>query len=103
MSLTGQRIAGINLPGTSGEGAEDRQNTNTLVVGLNRQRQILLESKIVNIDQLEESMQSYLSKNPQGAVILKADRELPYQEVEKLLKEMGKIGGSNVALEIEQK
>jgi biopolymer transport protein ExbD len=103
MSLTGQRIAGINLPGTSGEGAEDRQNTNTLVVGLNQQRQILVDNKIVNIDQLEESMQAYLSKNPQGAVILKADRELPYQEVEKLLKEMGKIGGSNVALEIEQK
>jgi biopolymer transport protein ExbD len=104
MTLTGQRLANVNLPGLSGTGAggNEQNATESLVIGLNRQGEILLDSKVANLAQLTETMQAYLAQNPQGTVVLKADRELPYEEVVKLLKEMAKIGGSQVSLAIER-
>jgi biopolymer transport protein ExbD len=104
MTLTGQRLANVNLPGLSGIGAgeSEQKATESLVIGLNRQGEILLDGKVANVAQLTELMQAYLAQNPQGTIVLKADRELPYEEVVKLLKEMAKIGGSQVSLAIER-
>lgn len=101
MTLTGQRLANVNLPGV-GAGGDEQKAQEPLVVGLNQQRQILLDDKAVSETQLAEKMQAYLAQNPEGSMVLKADRELPYEEVEKVLKEMAKIGGSRVSLAIER-
>ncbi|MCA1993299.1 MAG: biopolymer transporter ExbD [Coleofasciculus sp. S288] len=103
MALTGQRLANINLPGTGGAGVREQTAPKTLVVGLNQQREILIDGQVVNTVQLAEKMEAYLLDNPEGVVILKADRELPYEEVVKLLKEMSNIGGSQVSLAIERR
>lgn len=108
MSLTGQRLGNINLPGLSGTGTNADEQTDqtiqaSLTIGLNLQNEILLDNQVITIDQLAEKMRSFLGQNPQGTVVLKADRELPYEQVTKLLKEMGKIGGSNVSLSIERR
>lgn len=104
MTLTGQRLGTINLPGIAGTGAGESEEkaTESLVIGLNRQGEILLDSQVTSVAQLSKKMQAYLAQNPQGTVILKADRELPYEEVVKLLKKMSKIGGSRVSLSIER-
>jgi biopolymer transport protein ExbD len=103
MTLTGQRLANVNLPGVGAGGDEQKaQEQEPLVVGLNQQREILLDDKAVSETQLAEKMQAYLAQNPEGSMVLKADRELPYEEVEKVLKEMGKTGGSRVSLAIER-
>lgn len=103
MTLTGQRLANVNLPGVGAGGDEQKaQEQEPLVVGLNQQREILLDDKAVSETQLAEKMQAYLAQNPEGSMVLKADRELPYEEVEKVLKEMAKIGGSRVSLAIER-
>jgi biopolymer transport protein ExbD len=101
MTLTSQRLANVNLPG-SGAGGSEQKDQKPLVVGLNRQGEILLDNKAVSKAQLAEQMQSFLEKNPEGSMVLKADRSLPYEKVEELLKEMGKIGGMSVSLAIEQ-
>lgn len=101
MTLTGQRLANVNLPGV-GAGGDEQKAQEPLVVGLNQQREILLDDKAVSETQLAEKMQAYLAQNPEGSMVLKADRELPYEEVEKVLKEMAKIGGSRVSLAIER-
>lgn len=107
MTLTGQRIGNIDLPGLSGaesdrSGQKVQKAEELLVVGLNRQGEILLDNQVIMVAQLSEKIQAFLKQNPQGSVVLKADRELPYEEVVKLLKEMSKIGGSNVSLAIER-
>jgi biopolymer transport protein ExbD len=107
MTLTGQRIGSIDLPGLSGaesdtSGQKVQKAEELLVVGLNRQGEILLDNQVIMVAQLSEKIQAFLKQNPQGSVVLKADRELPYEEVVKLLKEMSKIGGSNVSLAIER-
>ena len=101
MTLTGQRLTNVNLPG-AGAGGSEQKAQEPLVVGLNRQREILLDNKAVSETQLAEKMQAYLAQNPEGSMVLKADCELPYEEVEKVLKQMGKIGGSRVSLAIER-
>ncbi|HEY9833002.1 MAG TPA: biopolymer transporter ExbD [Stenomitos sp.] len=104
MTLTGQRTAFLNLPGVgTGVSEQTAPEPEPFEVGLNQQGEILLEGKTISDAQLAETMQSYLAQNPQGSVVLKADRKLPYDKVEKLLKQMSKIGGSNVSLAIEQK
>ena len=99
MSLTSQKLAGISLPG-AGAGFNEQQTPEQLIVGLDKQGKLLIKGETVTNADLAKEMSSFLDKNPQGAVILKADRELPYQEVVKVLKEMGKLGGNRVSLSI---
>ena len=63
MTLTGQRLTNVNLPG-AGAGGSEQKAQEPLVVGLNRQREILLDNKAVSETQLAEKMQSYLAQNP---------------------------------------
>lgn len=99
MSLTSQRLGNINLPG-AGAGVSEQKIPEQLIVGLDKQGKLLLKDKTITNAELAKEMGSFLAENPEGAVVLKADRELPYQEVVKVLKEMGKLGGDRVSLSI---
>ena len=101
MTLTSQQsVIDVTLP-NSDVGANEQKNPDPLVVGLNQQGQTSLGSQVVSPDQLATQIASYLNSNPQGAVILKADSQLPYQKVVKLLGTMRDIGGDRVSLAIE--
>lgn len=97
---SGQKIINVPLP-FAGAGAEE-VNSNSLEVGLNRQGQILVGRESVSEDQLAQAMGEYFTSNPQGAVVLKADRKIPYAQVMKLLQTMRDIGGDRVSLAIDQ-
>lgn len=104
MTLTGQQILNLNLPQTSGAGSDaELAKRKTLVVGLNADRQTVINNQTVTPDQLAQQMQKFLSENPNGIVLLKADRELTYSSVAQLLKTMRDIGGDRVSLAIERK
>lgn len=101
LSLTRQQAVDVTLPSASA-GANQQNTPDPLVVGLNQQRQVLLENKPVSEAQLAQQMQTYLVQNPKGAVILKAERQLPYEEVVQVLGMMRDIGGERVSLAIDQ-
>ena len=110
MSFTTQITADVNLPqattlptnlGENGEGVRGDKTLNPLVIGLNQQGQILLADQPVNQQQMTDKIASYLKQNPQGVVILKADRKLSYKKVEELLNEMQKLGGDRISLALE--
>lgn len=101
MTLTGQQVLQINLPAASTPTEKDQQTQqagNPLVVGLTLKGEIILEGKPASISQLAEQIQTYLSTNPNGKIILSADRELPYSRISNLLQKMGKMGGDRVSL-----
>ena len=100
MTLTGQRLGNITLPGAGG--AVETDETDPLIVGLTKEGKILIENQSVSEDEMAQQMQSYLSTNPSGTIIVKADRELVYQEVSQLLQKMAQIGGERVSLAIEK-
>ncbi|MGF1478743.1 MAG: ExbD/TolR family protein [Cyanophyceae cyanobacterium] len=76
------------------------QEASPLLVTLNTE-QILLGEQSVDRQQLEAQMQAYLATNPDGAVILVAEPDVPYERVIQLLAEMRQIGGERVSLGIE--
>lgn len=102
MTLTGQQQSvDITLPSIDA-GASTLPVPDPLVVGLNQQGQVLLNNQPVGDAQLSQQMQTYLVQNSNGAVILKADRKLPYEQVIQVLGKMRDIGGDRVSLAIEQ-
>lgn len=103
MTLTGQQIANVQIPQTDGAGVETSDaNKPALVIGLTTDEEIILEDKPIDATQLATAMQEFLTENPDGIVLLKADRELDYSQVVQLLKTMRDIGGDRVSLAIQQ-
>ncbi len=112
LSLTEQIIADLNLPqvqnaGRSGSAISQRQSqgaqpqsptNNTLEIALNRQGQILISDRMINASDLDQTVIQHLTRYPQAALIVKADRALPYGQVTQLLKRLQAIGGKQIAL-----
>lgn len=100
MMLTTQDGVDVQLP--SGEAGAAQQNLpEPLVAEFKEQGQIFLGNQPVAKEQLFEQMKVYVAQNPQGAVLLKADSKLPYEQVIQLLGEMRDVGGDRVSLAIE--
>jgi biopolymer transport protein ExbD len=99
MTLTGQQLANVSLPETEGatENVAEAEPV-SLIVGLSAEGEILLDNQTVDVNQLTERMRAFLTENPEGIVLLKADRTLNYSEVNTLLKTMRDIGGGQVSL-----
>lgn len=101
MTLTSQQVVeNVSLP-TTREGTQEQNTPDPLVVGLNQQGQIVLDNSPVSEAELIERVQSYLAQNAEGAVILKADRQLSYRNVAQVLGTMRDVGGDRVSLAIE--
>ena len=100
MTLTGRQLLGVQLP-QSVEGAEAVAPTpeapDPLIVGLDSDGNILLEDQAVELTQVR----AYFQAHPEGKLILKADRELPYSEVALFLTQLRDIGGNRVSLAVE--
>jgi biopolymer transport protein ExbD len=92
MTLTTQQTVNVTLP-SANAGAVELKEPDPLIIGLNLQGEILLDSKTVSQAELSQRMQSYLTQNPKGAVILKAADKIPYEQVVKLLGTMRDVGG----------
>ena len=103
MTLTNRQGAvNITLP-SAGNGVSEQKTPDPLVVSLNAQEQLFLGTQQITEAQLVQPMQDYLRKYPDGAVVLNADRKLPYEQVVKLLGRMRDIGGDRVSLAIDSK
>jgi biopolymer transport protein ExbD len=104
MTFNAQQIAGINLPTTAGQGSQTQQaNGGTqMVVGLDSRGRIIIGEQPLTTNQLAERIVQFLNQNPDGQIILKADRQLDFKTVQALLKTMRDIGGDRVSLSITQ-
>jgi biopolymer transport protein ExbD len=104
MTLTSQQSAvNIALPSANKGTSPQDTSKEPLIVGLDGQRQLIVGDKPVTEAELAQQMLSYLSKNPQGAVVLKADKNLAYEQVVQVLGKMRDVGGDRVSLAIESK
>jgi len=100
MMLATEQGVDVQLPSDEA-GATEQNSPEPLIAEVNRQGQILLGNQPISKEQLVQQMQAYLGKNPKGAVLLKADPKLPYDQVVQLLGEMRDIGGDRVSLAIQ--
>jgi biopolymer transport protein ExbD len=95
-----QQSVNIDLPSTNA-GANTVQTPDPLVVGLTNQGTLEVANNPVTDAQLSQQMQAYLQKNPNGAVVLQADKKLPYEQVVQVLGKMRDVGGDRVSLAID--
>ena len=104
MTLTGRQLIGIDIP-DSVEGADEAEDVEeiaeALIVGLDSNGEIMFEDQNISFRQLTERIRTYFSENPEGKLVLKADRELPYSEVANFLTDLRDIGGNRVSLAVE--
>jgi biopolymer transport protein ExbD len=100
MTMSNQRALNIVLP-SSKAGAKEQKTPDPLNVGVDAKGQLSVAKKTVNSEEMAQVVKSYLEKYQQGAVVLNADRELPYKQVVKVLGTMQGIGGDRVSLAIE--
>ena len=105
MGLTGVQINGVTLP-RSVSGADEKITDNDeaakpLVIGLNKEGELVLDGEIATLGSLAPTVKSYFEANPEGSIMLKADRALPYDDIANLLADMRKIGGRRVSLAVE--
>ena len=101
MTLTvQQQSVNIDLPSTNA-GANTVKTPDPLVVGLTNQGVLAIANNPVTDAQLSQQMQAYLQTNPNGAVVLQADKKLPYEQVVQVLGKMRDVGGDRVSLAID--
>lgn len=104
MTLTGRQLIGIDIPDSvqGADQAEDvEETTEALIVGLDSNGEIMFEDQNISFRQLTERIRTYFSENPEGKLVIKADRELPYSEVANFLTDLRDIGGNRVSLAVE--
>jgi biopolymer transport protein ExbD len=106
MTLTGQQFLSIDLPQTKiAEPPIDKSPEapkQKLVVGLTDKGQAVIDKQNVSQDALARQVAEFLTQNPEGVVMLKADRRLNFKEVGDLLKTLRDIGGDRVFLGVDQ-
>ncbi|PSB35299.1 ExbD/TolR family protein [Chlorogloea sp. CCALA 695] len=101
MTMTAQQQSvNIDLPSTNA-GANTVKTPDPLVVGLTNQGTLEVANNAVTDAQLSQQMQVYLQTNPNGAVVLQADKKLPYEQVVQVLGKMRDVGGDRVSLAID--
>jgi len=104
MSLAGRQLIGIDIPdGVAGADQEvdDDLQAEALIIGLNSDGEILFEEQTISFQQLTQRIRTYFAENPEGNLILKADKELPYEEVAVFLTDLRDIGGNQISLAVE--
>jgi biopolymer transport protein ExbD len=102
MTMSNVRSLDLRLPGGQSGGAQSAVPPSALRIGLTAKGQFLVDNQPVNGDDLKQRMQSYLAQNPQGVVLLSADRTLPYEQVVQVLGDLEAIGGDRISLALEQ-
>jgi biopolymer transport protein ExbD len=100
MTLTHQQASvDVRLPGVQ-SGTSVATVSNASIVVLDARGKIWLGDREMTPQQLEAAIAAYLRENPTGTVLLKADRQLPYERVIQILGQMRVVGGDRVSLAI---
>ncbi len=104
MGLTGQQMLNVKLPQAVAEGGlgeAEVMSVAALVVGLDGDGNLVLNNQVITWNQLSQEVRTYFTQNPEGRLVLKADRTLTYSDVAKLLADLRSIGGNRVSLAVE--
>jgi len=105
MGLTGVQINGVTLPrsvsNTDEQITDNTDEAKPFVIGLTAQKELILDGETVQLRNLSPRLRTYFQDNPNGSILLKADRTLPYDDIANLLDELRGIGGRQVSLAVE--
>ena len=104
MSLTGERIDRVTLPGNPGENGTTAipEDVQQLMIGLTEDERIVLDGQVLTEAELLAAMEAFIAAHATGVIVLNADRTLPYEKIAALLNVMAQVGGNRVSLAIQR-
>ncbi len=91
------RMEGLNVD-LPQAGTAQTQLGDTLPVEVDALGQIKIRNTTISENQLSQLLATYVSQNPQGVVVLQADKLVSYGQVARLIDTLQKVGGTRVAL-----
>ena len=100
MAPKAKMIKNVALP-SADKGKVEEVLPDPLVIGINKQGQTMVENQPVDDLAMGQKVVEYLNKNTKGAVVLKADKGLQYEQVVKKLGVLRDVGGDRVSLALE--
>ena len=100
MAPKAKMIKNVALP-SADRGKVEEVMPDPMIIGMNKQGQNLIENQPMDDLALGNKVVEYLNKNAKGAVVLKADKTLPYEKVIKTLGVLRDVGGDRVSLALE--
>lgn len=100
MAPKAKMIKNVALP-SADKGKVEEVMPDPMIIGMNKQGQNLVDNQPIDDLALGNKVVEYLNKNSKGAVVLKADKALPYEKVIKTLGVLRDVGGDRVSLALE--
>ena len=100
MAPKAKMIKNVALP-SADKGKIEEALPDPLVIGINKQGQTMVDNQQVDDLAMGQKVVEYLNKNSKGAVVLKADKGLQYDQVVKKLGVLRDVGGDRVSLALE--
>jgi biopolymer transport protein ExbD len=91
------RMEGLNVD-LPQAGTAKTQFGDTLPVEVDALGQIKVRNTTISENQLSQLLSAYVSQNPEGIVVLQADKLVSYGQVARLIDTLQKVGGTRVAL-----
>jgi biopolymer transport protein ExbD len=103
LSLNGTQPAGIALPQGGGSAIAGNPTPGaaaalSLMIGLNRAGQLSIDGRPISRAALVTEVKTYLAQNPQGQVILQADRGLTFGQLSPTLEVLQAMGSDRIGL-----
>jgi biopolymer transport protein TolR len=80
----------VNLPQTTAKSIKTREDP--MILTINKKREIFLEDRQIKLEELENKMKSIFKYRRNKEVLLRADREVPYGVVIKVIAGIKRAG-----------
>jgi biopolymer transport protein ExbD len=100
MTLAMDKSVEVPLPANQSPSPSPQNEPEPLVVDITKQG-MTIKDQPVTPPQLAAQIKPYLAQNPKGAVVLRADPKVPYEQVIRTLGEMKAVGGDRVSLALD--
>ncbi len=101
MTLSNSQGLDVELPSDQAVAQPEIPPPEPMIVTLTATGQTTVAEELLNQSELESRIRSYLAEHDQGAVLITADRQLPYETVIQFLGDMKEIGSDRISLAIE--
>lgn len=100
MTLTSyQSSLNVQLPSTDKK-VDNEKPTDPLILQLAADGKLVIEGSPVEPTNLGTRLTDYFGRNPEGLVVLQADKKMPYDKIEKVLRDIRAANVYKVALQL---
>ena len=96
MSLSKSEGLPVNLPKASTSQVQD--SPAKITVTIDAQGKLMVDKKLVNLDQIESTVQQVIGSNPNSLIVLNADKSVNHGNVVEVMDRLRRIKGAKLGI-----